>query len=341
MADYKRILDDYPTSANADVALIGLQGILLNQNKVEEFNTYLAKYKTANPENSAVENVEFEAAKNLYFNQSYERAIAAFNSYKQNYPKSALNFEANYFIADSYYRMNDFTQALKGFYQVVSDNRSSQVNRAIEKVAELEFGAKNYTAAITYFRRSLSLARNKRQEYDAFNGLMESYYILGNYDSTRFYSDKILAQGSVTTEAENKALLFKAKSILAEGRGAEAIDDLLQVINGAKDQYGAEAQYLLAFYFYEQKDFAKSIQTIFDFAKNFMNYEYWYGRSYLLLADNYIGQNELFQAKATLTSIAEKSPLEEIREEARIKLQEITENEVASTPSNTATNDQQ
>ncbi len=47
------------------------------------------------------------------------------------------------------------------------------------------------------------------------------------------------------------------------------------------------------------------------------------GRSFLLIADNYLKMNELLQAKATLNSLIENHPSEEIKAKARKKLNEI------------------
>jgi hypothetical protein len=49
-------------------------------------------------------------------------------------------------------------------------------------------------------------------------------------------------------------------------------------------------------------------------------YEYWLGRSFILIGDNYLAMGEDFQAKATYQSIIDNSPMEEIVDEAQLKL---------------------
>ncbi|NJO01847.1 MAG: tetratricopeptide repeat protein [Bacteroidia bacterium] len=99
-----------------------------------------------------------------------------------------------------------------------------------------------------------------------------------------------------------------------------AIQVFQQVANNASDETGAEAQYLLAEIYYRQKKHQQSLETLFDLNKRYTNYEKWRGRSFLLIADNYIAMDEIFQARATLQSLIDKSPDPEVVSEARRKL---------------------
>ena len=55
----------------------------------------------------------------------------------------------------------------------------------------------------------------------------------------------------------------------------------------------------------------------------FSNHDYWFGKTFLLIADYFVAQNELFQAKATLNSIIEGSPVEEVVAEAKQRLEKL------------------
>ena len=98
---------------------------------------------------------------------------------------------------------------------------------------------------------------------------------------------------------------------------------LQNLVNEYKTIQGAEGLYWLAFSFQEKGDFTQSNNSIFDFSAPFADYDYWYGRIFLLLADNYIKTGEEFQAKATLQSIVENSTNAEIKSTAQAKLQTL------------------
>ena len=86
--DYKKILDSYGTHKTANSALLGLQEVSRQTGGTDEFSTYLARYKEANPENENVASIEYESAKNLYFSQDYNNAIEQLNNFINNYPNS-------------------------------------------------------------------------------------------------------------------------------------------------------------------------------------------------------------------------------------------------------------
>ena len=318
--DYKTILDHYITSRVSNSALLGLQNVLTVQNKTVQFNQYLSKYKVANPDNEDLESIEFESAKSLYFSQEYDRAISAFTDYVKNYPQSGLSYEAKFYTAESYYRQDQFTHALAYYYEVYRDNQISGMDRVFERIGELELKAGQFREAAAFYTKLEKLARNKRQQSDAWAGLLEAYLRLAEYDSMRTYANTIIEKGSVSPEALNKAHLYLGKASYAQGDFNSAIDEFIATLNVAKDQYGAEAQYMIGLIFYQQKQYQQSLNTLFEINENFSAYDDWLGKAFLLIADNYIALEELFQAKATLNSIIEYSPVSSIVEQARQKI---------------------
>src|SRR5690606_18847751 len=136
-----------------------------------------------------------------------------------------------------------------------------------------------------------------------WSAMMEGYYALEKYDSVDHFAQNILNNALVTTEAEGKAQLYLGKSAYKRNKFGAATDYFLNTLNTAKDENGAEAQYLLATIYHQQAKYQNSLETLFDLNKNFSAYDYWLGRSFLLIADNYLAMKETFQAKATLESI--------------------------------------
>jgi TolA-binding protein len=110
---------------------------------------------------------------------------------------------------------------------------------------------------------------------------------------------------------------------MARGDLESAKDEFLNTLNAARDENGAEAKYLLGKLFYDQKEYQRSIETLISLNKDFSEYEDWVGKSYLLLADNYLALNNVFQAKGTLQSLVDQFPLQNVKEAARKKIAEI------------------
>ncbi len=322
-ADYKTILDKYPNSKVANSAILGLQETLAHAGRTEELSDYLAKYRQANPNDQSVENVEFEAAKSLYFNEKYGQAVQAFTKYLQQYPNSSQGFDARYYIADSYFRQGDRPNAVQHYGQVISEGKSQFVSRAVSRMAELELNAKNYPAAVNYYRTMLDSARSKKEQSTALLGLMDAYYGLNNADSTRYFASQVVSLGSAAPNTVNRAMLTVGKTYYAQGDYNKATDEFLKTVNAAQDEYGAEAQYLIGEAQYKQKQYKQSLESLFQVNQNYGSFEKWRGKAFLLISDNYMALDEVYQAKATLQSIIENAEDKEIVAEARAKLKEI------------------
>ncbi len=318
--DYKTIINNYVTSKVANSALLGLQNTLKLNNKVLEFDQYLAKYRGANPDNESLETIELEAAKNKYYSQEYSAAIGAFEDYEKNYADSPLKHQAKFFRAESYYRLEDSNRALELYYELDRESQISDIDVVFQRIGQLQIKAGDFQEAANYFAKLEAIARSKRQENEAWVGLLDAYFKLGNYDQMRTYANNILTKGNISQDATNRAQLYLAKAAYSEGNFDEAIDQLLTTINSAQDQYGAEAQFLLGQIFYQQKRHQESLNTLFEFSESFADYESWLGKAFLLVADNYIALDELFQAKGTVKSIIDNSSIKIVVDEARKKL---------------------
>src|SRR5690606_31720074 len=123
----------------AEESLVPLQEALNLAGRSGEFDSYLAGFKRANPDSKGLESVEFETAKNLYFNQQYQQAIAGLRGFLQSYPNSPMQAEAKYYVAESYYRLKDYDRALE-IYEEIRDDRALNYNaRITARMAEIDY----------------------------------------------------------------------------------------------------------------------------------------------------------------------------------------------------------
>lgn len=322
-SDYKRIIDDFLGHPVAKDALPLLQEVLTISGKSEEFGGYLAKVKAANPDEKGYEQLEYDGATNLYFDQQYPKAITALAAFLKNYPESANRSEAKFYLAESYYRTDQADNAIPLYVELSNDGTFTQGHRVASRLAELYVKKGDHAKAIPQFRRLERLATNKREQSSAWAGLMESYYTLGKYDSTEVFARSILEGGSVNVGGQNRASLFLGKAALAKGDKETAKDEFLNTLNSARDENGAEAKYLLATIFHEAKEYKQAEETLISLNNDFGAYDEWVGKSFLLLAENFIAKDEFFQARHTLQSLVDNFPLPHIKEEARKRLQSI------------------
>jgi TolA-binding protein len=194
-------------------------------------------------------------------------------------------------------------------------------------LAELQFQQKDYANAIGNYHKLERIAASKKDTYNAWSGLMESFYLSGAYDSSAVYARTIVERGSVDAAGQNKASLYLGKIALAKGDTEGAKDEFLNTLNTAQDEYGAEAKYLLAKIQYDQKEYKESYKTLISLNNDFSAYDQWVGKSFLLMADVFVATDDVFQARHTLQSLIDNFPLTQIKEEAKQKLRALEQSE--------------
>ncbi len=326
--DYITVLTIYPDHPAGKDVLLPLQEALTLAGRSGEFDKYLTGYKSANPDARGIELVEFEVAKNLYQNQDYTKAIERLTAYSKQYPESPRLVETNYYKAECYYRTKEFLKALDIYYLINNVAAFPFSNKVIGRIAELEFKQGKFDKAIPRYHQLAQISSNKKEQYIAWNGLMESHYLLAQYDSSKAYADIILEKGNVNVGAISKASLYLGKIAKEKGDYETAKDEFISTLNSAQDEYGAEAKYLLGEIFYLTKEHKQCYETLVAVPTDFPSYTVWVGKSYLLLSDNYLAMGDSFNAKAALKSLIANFPLENIKKSAQEKLERIDDIEL-------------
>jgi tetratricopeptide (TPR) repeat protein len=327
MGDYDIIFSQYLNHPVINEAIIGVKDPLTAMDKLDQLPKYVDAFRNAHPESTSLEDIDFETAQSLVYSQKYPAAIEALNKFIKAYPNSAKIKEAKASLADSYYRNNDYDNAFS-LYKSIAAEKNSGYTKAVQRLAEISLKQNSFEQSKNYYLILLTNG-NKKERTNAWMGLIETYFNLKTYDSVSFYANQILEHGNPAPDASSKATLYLGKAAYAKGQNDEAVDYFLRTLNAAKDRNGVEAQYSIAEIQYKEKKYKQSLETLYALNKSY-TYDDWLGRSFLLIADNFIAMEEFFQAKATLNSIIEKSPHKESVEKAKLKLAELEGKEKGS-----------
>ncbi|WP_169737654.1 tetratricopeptide repeat protein [Thermonema rossianum] len=321
--DYKRIIEQYPNHPATTGALTGAQELLTQHGRNEEFEALLAVYKKNNPNSDNLIALEFDAAKGMFFNEKYGKAIASFSLFLQEHPNSPYAYDARYYLAEAYFRTGDFEQAEKLHLQVIEEKKSTGYTRSLQRMGDYYMSRKEYAKAQRMWQELLQAAMNRRERSKALQGLMEAHYAMQSYDSTLHYCEEILKDELANTLAYSAAQLFKAKALIGKQQFEEAQQILKRMATENTDVFGAEAQYLIGELLYKQKQYQASLDALFALNERFPNQIKWRLRGYLLIADNYAALGDYFQARATLESIIQNTQDPEILAKAKQKLAQL------------------
>ena len=325
IADYKNILKNYSTEPQSKDALAGIQDELNEAGRPEEFTQILNDYQRANPLDNSVVGLEYESAKGLFYSEKYDKATVALIDYVRKNPTSIESYEAKYLIAEAYFKLGNKQEALSWYYIVIKDRKYKALTKAISRAAEIEYAAGNFKGAITNYRNLLVNATDKKDQQTALIALMESYYQTTKTDSTLYFAREVSNSSDVVLGAKSKATLYMGKIYMAKNDYPKAIESFNQTITLAKDDFGAEAQYLISQMLYNQKKYKESSEMIMAKFRNEFSgaADKIVGKAYILLSDDFVGLDNFFQAKATLNSLIENIADKDVVAEAKIKLKAI------------------
>ncbi len=322
-ADYKKILEEYPSAENAEAALKGLQEALAVQDKAEEFGAYLQNYKNTNPNAGSVQTLEYESAKSLYLSQKFPQAAKALDSYLRAYPESAQKSEALYFAADAYRQAGDAERAYDLFKLMEKQPASPYRVKSLQQLGNIALEREDFSEALRYYASISGQSRSPLEEAEVTVGMMVSHFFVKDYPQAITAATQLLAQDELVPGSVAKALSVKGKSHRFLGQNSDAEDSFGLLIQEYTTEDAAEALYLLALQYQEKGDFKGSNELIFDYSSPFSEFDYWYGTMFLLLADNYLKLGEVFQAKATLQSVIDQSTDATVKEKAVATLKSL------------------
>jgi tetratricopeptide (TPR) repeat protein len=326
--DYKRIVNEFTAEKIAKDALVGLQENLIKVGKPEEFGQVLEAYQSTNKsesENDAVD-LKYGAARAIYEGKKFDIAITSLKDFISKYPTNENIVEANYLVADAADLINDTLTAIQYYQKVMDQNEHPQVNKVIVRAAELSLGQKKYSEAIHFYRMFKSKNAEADQQSMAINKIIAITYEAKNVDSI----------ASLLTELEPLSIITKEeKAKLARSLADLYISDstqigskrqwLAKVISLDKNEIGAEAQYELAILLSGEGKYKESNDMITTKFKNEFAEasDAVIGKSYILLAENFVYMKNLPQAKAILKSVIDNSSDTAVIELAKNKLKSL------------------
>jgi tetratricopeptide (TPR) repeat protein len=156
---------------------------------------------------------------------------------------------------------------------------------------------------------------------------MRCAYYLDKLSQSNIYAEKILSSNQSTPEQITEANFYTAKYHQQQKSYSTAIIHYKKVVAKTTNILGAESQYQIAKIQFEENKLKESETECFKVIDNFSSYDLWYIKAYILIADIYEKQGNLFQAKATLQSVIENADDEMLKNEALDKLNKINAKE--------------
>ncbi len=330
LAQYKKLINQYPNSAEADDALENVEKIYVDNGQAGEYADFM---RGAGKPLSVdrVDSLTYVAAEKQYNNNELAAALTSFNNYLQKFPNGAFSINANFYIAEIYNSKKDYKNAL-GYYETIAARGNSKfAERAVSQAARINYyELKDYVKAEGYFTQLKSIAVSQENKIDALRGLLRCQYYQQKYSEATVSAKELLESKNANTDDKVLSNLVLARASQNEGNYVDAIAKYKNVVSLNKASFAAEARYEIANCLFLQNKLAEAEKAAFEVVNKSGSYEVWLTKAYILLGDIYFKQKDYFNAKATFQSIIDNTQLLEFKKEAEQKLARVIAEEKAN-----------
>lgn len=329
IAAYKQIVDYFPTSVEAHTALDNLKRIYFEQDNVQGYADYVETLGGfVKFQRSEQDSLTYLAADNLYEKGEYAKAAKSFSSFIEKFPESVFVDKAHFNLGDCYYQTRDTAQAKEQFSIVASAAGSPDREMALVLLSKIQYEQKEYRGAIASMETLDSLAQNPLNKMSARLGIMRCHNLLGDLEQTVDAATLLSNSDKLDPAVYREALFTRARTYELLGDSALALADYKVLSENCMDAYGAESQFIKQEYLFRTGDLEGTEKEIFDFIDRNTPHQYWLAKSFVLLADIYLLQDKVFEAKQYLLSVRENyNANDDIASEIKRRLDRIEQME--------------
>jgi tetratricopeptide (TPR) repeat protein len=338
---YKQVFSHSPEPGEADAAMSALREIYIkDMGDSEAFASFLETVPGYKLDNIGRDTLAFDAAETAYESGNYERAVTNFTEYIRKFPNGIHILLARFHRGESYAVLKQYTPALQDYEWITGKGQGKYFVEALKKAAAIAYhNEQNFRKAYDYYSQFESLATSTQDRFEAQLGAMRAAYRLGDEAAVQSSARKVAGNPSASEEQVATAEFYLAKIAFDKKDYTTAMQSFQQVLQLSDNEQTAEARYLIAMIYYQQRDLEKAKQQCLENNNDSSNYPYWVGKSLLLLADVFAEQGDLFSAKTVLEALIENYETmdDDILPNARQKLETLNQKAAGSSRLETET----
>ncbi|WP_372919581.1 tetratricopeptide repeat protein [Salegentibacter sp.] len=338
LTDLKKIVSDYPNTPEAMQAVSTARMVYVDLGRTDEYATWVRNVDFVEVSDADLDNTSYEAAENQYFDNNNERAISGFEKYLESFPNGIHSINANFYLAQLYYRQGSEDKSEKHYEFVVNKPKNEFTEQSLARLSEIKLEKSQYSEAVPLLERLENEASSEENRIYAQSNLMKSYDELDRPDLAASYAEKVLGNSQADTRAKTDAQLIVARSAIKNGDEARAKAAYAEVQKNAKGELAAEALYYDAYFKQKAGNYEASNAAVQILAKDFSGYKRWGAKGLVLMGKNFYQLDDAYQATYILENVInnfENYP--DIVQEAKTELSRIKAEE-AKTNSSVETN---
>jgi TolA-binding protein len=304
IASYKKVIELYPGSEEAQAALKGLKSIFVTNNTVSSYLSYTAGLrgivKIETGEEDSLAFLTAEAAREA--NKPAE-AIDGYVFYLKQFPSGAFRIDSHYQMGRLLFITGKTKEGMAELDTVISKTGNRYQVPAAKLMAEGCYAVKDYALALSAYQQMESLATDRLTRLTAIMGVIRCSYYLELYKGAVDAASQMLNDENPGTDMQRETLYYRGMSLLNDGLNDLAKVDLQTLGADSQTAFGAEARFRLAECLFTEGNDKDSEKAIQDFLTEGSSQSYWLARSSILMADICIKRGNDVQARQYLNSL--------------------------------------
>ena len=336
---FKKIVSDFPNSNEAKQAVTNARNVYVDLGQVDIYAAWVKNISFVNVTDADLDDTTYEAAENKFLENNAQKAIEGFTKYIAAFPNGINALKANFYLAQSLYKTNQAEKSEQYYKYVVDQNFSEFSEEALNKLAQIYLEKEDWEKATPLLVR-LELEANYPQNIlFAQSNLMKSYYQANNFKDAVAYAEKVLQKDKLEKNVEFDAKIIIARSAFKTGDLQTAEEFYNEVERNANGELKAEALYYNAYFKNQNKKYAASNKIVQTLIADYSTYKYWGVKSYIIMAKNYYGLKDAYQATYILENIIKNfKQFNDVILDAQRELETIKANEAKTNESVTPNN---
>ncbi|MFN5773167.1 tetratricopeptide repeat protein, partial [Flavobacterium sp.] len=334
LGKFKKVAADYPGTPEALEAVATARLIYVDNGKVDEYASWVRTLNFVEVTDKELDDDTYTAAEKQYLQNNTKLAISSLNGYLAKFPQGAHALKANFYLAQTYYADGLSENAVPRYEQVIARPKNEFTEQSLARLCEIHLKKNNYAAAKPVLERLEAEADFPQNKTFAQANLMRAYYETENYAQAVVYADKVLANPKTDNKIKSDAQIIVARSAIKsddEPKARLAYANLLKI---AKGELAAEALYYDAYFKHKDGKFAESNKVVQKLAKDYSGYKYFGAKGLIVMAKNYYGLKDSFQATAILEGVSQNfTEYADVVQEAQAELTRIKAEEAKTNSS--------
>lgn len=301
--NFKKVFSFNCNSSDKDLALSGLEEVYLNKlNKPDEFIAFKASIPGYEVNANEREAIAIRSADIRFENQDYRGAVEGYTNYLKQFPSGTNRAKAFFFRAESYIKIQNYTNAAVDYEATVALHPNSFSERALEKAALTYLNLKNYTKAMVNFRLMETRASEEDKKIEAQVQIIVCAYQLKDRSILMEYADKIQRNPVISQYEKTESNYYLGKLLLELKEFNQGISALEQVSKQPDAAQKDEANYLISQYYLSLKDITRAEQFSMAGFQEYIN-AYWAAKCGLVYVDTQIEIKKFIKAKIVLDQL--------------------------------------